>query len=89
MTHLFNRPATAGDRRDSCRIPGSGIFPWRRDRIPTPVFLATLLTQTVKNLPARWATWVRSLDWEDPVEEGMATHSIILAWRIPIDRGAW
>ena len=70
-------------------IPGSGIFPWRRDRIPTPVFLATLLTQTVKNLPARCATWVRSLDWEDPVEEGMATHSIILAWRIPIDRGAW
>ena len=34
-------------------------------------------------------TWVRSLDWEDPLEEGMATHSSILAWRIPMDRGAW
>ena len=34
-------------------------------------------------------TWVRSLGWEDPLEEGMATHSNILAWRIPMDRGAW
>ena len=34
-------------------------------------------------------TWVRSLGWEDPLEEGMATHSIILAWRIPMDKGAW
>ena len=34
-------------------------------------------------------TWVRSLDWEDPLEEGMATHSSILAWRIPMDREAW
>ena len=36
-----------------------------------------------------WETWVRSLGWEDPLEEGMATHSSILAWRIPMDRGAW
>ena len=35
------------------------------------------------------ATWVRSLGREDPLEEGMATHSSILAWRIPMDRGAW
>ena len=34
-------------------------------------------------------TWVQSLDWEDPLEEGMATHFSILAWRIPLDRGAW
>ena len=34
-------------------------------------------------------TWVRSLRWEDPLEEGMVTHSSILAWRIPMDRGAW
>ena len=34
-------------------------------------------------------TWVRSLGWEDSLEEGMATHSNILAWRIPMDRGAW
>ena len=43
----------------------------------------------VKNPPAMWETWVRSLSWEDPLEEGKATHSIILAWRIPMDRGAW
>ena len=42
----------------------------------------------VKNLPAVQETWVRSLVWEDPLEEGMATHAI-LAWRIPMDRRAW
>ena len=36
-----------------------------------------------------WETWVLSLGWEDPLEEGMATHSSILAWRIYMDRGAW
>ena len=43
----------------------------------------------VKNPPAMQETWVRSLGWEDPLEEGMATRSSILAWRIPMDRGAW
>ena len=41
----------------------------------------------VKNLLAMWETWVRSLGWEDTLEESMATHSSIIAWRIP--RGAW
>ena len=41
------------------------------------------VAQLVKNPPAMWETWVRSLGWEDPLEEGMATHSSILAWRIP------
>ena len=45
--------------------------------------------QTIKNLPAMWETWVQSLGWEDPLEKGMATHSSIFAWRIPMDRGAW
>jgi len=44
---------------------------------------ASLVAQLVKNLPAMWETWVRSLGWEDLLEEGMATHSSILAWRIP------
>ena len=48
-----------------------------------------LVAQMVENLPAMRETWVRSLDWEDPVEEGMATRSSILVWRIPKDRGAW
>ena len=43
----------------------------------------------VKNPPAMWATWVQSLGWEDPLEEGMATHSSIPAWRISMDREAW
>ena len=42
-----------------------------------------------KNVPAVWEAWILSLGWEDPLEEGMATHSSILAWRIPMDRGAW
>ena len=43
----------------------------------------------VENSPAMQETWVRSLRWEDPLEEGMATHSSILAWRIPMGRAAW
>ena len=95
---------------------------WRRDRLPTPVFLgflcgstdkestcntgdpgsgrsagegigyplqyswASLEAQLVKNLPAIWETWVRSLGWEDPLEKGTAAHSSILAWKIPWGR---
>ena len=50
---------------------------------------AFLVAQTVKNQPSMQETWVPSLGWKDSLEEDMATHSIILAWRIPIDRGAW
>ena len=52
--------------------------------------LASLVAQMVKrNPPAMQETWVRSLDWEDPLEKDIATHSNFLAWRIPMDRGAW
>ena len=51
---------------------GWPLFPW-----------ASLVAQLVKHLPAIWETWVRSLGWEDPLEKGTATHSSILAWRIP------
>ena len=44
---------------------------------------ASLVAQMVKNLPAMWEMWLPSLGWEDPLEEGMATHSSILAWEIP------
>ena len=50
---------------------------------------ASLLTQTVKNPLAMRETWVQSLGWEDSLEEGMATHSSILAWSIHVNRGAW
>ena len=43
----------------------------------------------VKNIPAMQETWVHSLDREYTLEEGMAPHASILAWRIPMDRGAW
>ena len=47
------------------------------------MFGASLVAQTVKRLPAVWETWVQSLGWEDPLENGKADHSSILAWRIP------
>ena len=55
------------------------------------IFQARILVAQLvkKNLPAMWETWIQSLGWEDPLEKGKATHSSILAWRIPLDRGAW
>ena len=56
----------------------------------SPVLLkASLVAQIINNLPAMQETWVRPLGGEDPLEEGTATPSSILAWRIPMDRGAW
>ena len=46
----------------------------------------SLVVQTVKNLPAMWETWVQSLSWEDPLQEGLATHSSILAWSFPMNK---
>ena len=49
-----------------------------------PIFqMTSLVAQTVKHLSTMWKTWVRSLGWEDPLEREMATHSSILAWKIP------
>ena len=53
------------------------------------VLWASLVAQIVKNPPRMQQTWIWSLGWEDPLEENMATHSSILAWRIPMGRGAW
>ena len=50
---------------------------------------ASLVAQMVKNPPVMQETWIRSLGWEDPLEEGMSTYSRILAWRIPMERGTW
>ena len=47
------------------------------------------MVQLVKNPLVMRKTWARSLGWEDPLEEGMGTHSSVVAWRIPMDRGAW
>ena len=58
-------------------------IPWRRDRLPIPVFLGFPGGSDSKESPAVQETWAQSLGWEDPLEKGMATHSSILAWRIP------
>ena len=47
------------------------------------------MAQSVKNSPAMQETWVLSLAWEDPLEEGLTTHSSIPSWRIPMESGAW
>ena len=70
-------------------IPESGRSPGEEIGYPLQYSWASLVTQMVKNPPTLWETWVRFLGWEDPLEEGMATHSRILAWRIPMDTGAW
>ena len=60
--------------RPSCGAVFGGCF---------VLYRASLVTQTVKNLPAMRETWVQSLGWDDPLEEDMTTHFHNLAWRIP------
>ena len=64
-------------------IPGSGRFAGEEIGYPLQYSWVSFVAQLVKNPPAVWETWVRSLGWEDPLEKGKATHSTILAWRIP------
>ena len=64
-------------------IPGSGGSSGEGIGYPLQDSWASPGVQLIKNLPALWKTWVPSLGWDDPLEEGMATHSSILAWRIP------
>ena len=64
-------------------IPGSGSSPGEGIGYPLQYSQASLVAQMVKNPPVMWETWVRSLSWEDPLEQSIATHSSILAWRSP------
>ena len=68
---------------DPSLIPGSGRSPGEGIGYPPQYSWASFVAQLVKKLPAMWETWVPSLSWEDPLEKGKATHSSILAWRIP------
>ena len=81
-----NPPVKAGD---PSLIPGSGRSPGEGLGYPLQYSWASLVAQMVKNPPAMQETWIWYLGWKDPPEESMATHSSILAWRIPMDRGAW
>ena len=88
-------PGSSGGKESTCNagdpslIPGLGRFPGKGIGYPLQYVWASLVAQMVKNLPAMWETCVPSLGWEGHLEKGMATHSSILAWRIPMDRGAW
>ena len=64
-------------------IPGSGRSTGEGIGYSLQYSWASLVVQLVKNLPAIWETWVPPLGWEDPLEKGVATHSSILAWKIP------
>ena len=94
MSHKGFRGSSAGKESacnagDTGSIPGGRRSPGEGVGCPLQYSWDSLVAQTVKNLPAMQETWVWPLGWEDPLEEGMATHSSILAWRIPMDRGAW
>ena len=64
-------------------LPGSGRSPAEGIGYPFRYSQASLVAQLVKNPPTMRETWIRSLGWEDPLMKGKATHSSILAWRIP------
>ena len=68
---------------DPSSISGLARSPGERIGYPLQYTWASLVSQTVKNTPATQETGVRSLGWDDPLEKGKATHSSILAWRIP------
>jgi len=74
---------------DTGLIRGLGRSPGEVIRYSLQYSWASLVAQMVKNPPAMQETWVQSLGWEEPLEEGKATHSSILPWRISMDRGAW
>ena len=88
-------PGSSTGKESSCKvgdpgsIPGSGSFPWKRDRLPTPVFKGFPGGLYGKESACHEGDLGSILGREDPQEEAMATHSGILTWRIPMDRGAW
>ena len=95
FTYKKRFPSSSVGKESACNagdpglIPGSGSSPTKVIGYPLQYSSAYLVAQMVKNPPAMWETWVRSLDWEDLLEESLTTHSSIVAWRIPMDRGAW
>ena len=81
-------PGSSARKESACNAGDPGPIPGlgrpHAEGISYPLnSWASLMTQMVKNLPAMKETWVRSPGWEDPLEKGKATHSSILAWRIP------
>ena len=93
FTQSMGFPGSSAGKESTCNagdpssISGLGRPPGERIGYPLQYSWASLVAETVKNPPAMWKTWVQSLGWEDPLEEGLATHSSILAWRIPWTEG--
>ena len=92
---LFSGYRVSAGKESACNtgdpglIPGSGRSPGEGIGYPLQYSWASLVAQMVKDSLGMQETWVRSLGWEDPLKEDMATHSSNLAWRVPMDRGAW
>ena len=80
---LVGGKESACNAGDPGLIPGSGRSAGEGIGYPFQDSWAFLVAQMVKNVSAMWETWVQPLGWEDPLEKGMATHSSILAWRVP------
>ena len=82
-------PNSSAGKESACNagdpgsIPGLGKSPGEGIGYPLQYSWASLVAQLVMNLPEMQETWVQSLGWEDPLEKGKATHSNVLAWRIP------
>ena len=82
-------PDSSVGKESACNAEDPGLIPGSRRSAgegtgdPLQWSWASLVAQLVKNLPAMRETWIRSLGWEDLLEKGKATHSSILAWRIP------
>ena len=87
MIHRF--PNSSVGKESACNagdlgsIPGSGRSTGEGMGYPLQYSWVSLVAQVVRNPPAMWEIWIQSLDWEDLLEKGKATHSSILAWRIP------
>ena len=87
-------PASSTGKESACNAGDPSFNPWVK-KIPgegmgyaTQNSWASLVVQMVNNLPAMQETWVQFLSWEDPLEESMATHFSVLAWRIHMDKRA-
>ena len=89
VTELPSIPESSVGKESTCNagdsgsIPGLGRSAGEGIGYPRQYSWASPVAQLVKNLPAMRETWVQSLGWEDPLQKGKATHSSILAWRIP------
>ena len=89
LAHTGTAPGSSAGKESACHAGDPGLIPWLGRSTaevigyPLQYSWASLVVQLVKNPPVMWETWVQSLGWEDPLENGKDTHSSMLAWRIP------